>query len=173
MDYRIENAVMADATGIAVVNLQSWRETYPGIMPDSILDHLKLESFVTHWEKVISAEGCLLVVRMGDEVIGFAAGGKNHPSEGCETNAANACECELGAMYLLADYHGKGIGKALFNAFKANMRASGYRSKVLWVARENPSCDFYQYMGGKEIDAKVTTVCGVGIPVKAFFYELI
>ena len=173
MDYRIDNAVMADAEKIAVVNLQSWRETYPGIMPDSILDNLKLESFVTHWEKVISAEGCLLVVRIGDQLIGFAAGGKNHPSEGCETNAANACECELGAMYLLADYHGKGIGKALFKAFSAEMRASGYRSMVVWVASENPSCDFYRNMGGKEIDAKVTIVCGICIPVKAYCYELI
>ncbi|HQQ68345.1 MAG TPA: GNAT family N-acetyltransferase [Candidatus Cloacimonadota bacterium] len=172
MEYRIEKAVMADAAGIAAVNMQSWRETYPGIMPDSILDNLKLESFVPHWDKVISAEGCLLVVRMGDKVIGFAAGGENHPSDSCETNAANACECELGAMYLLADYHGKGIGKALFNSFTAEMRASGYSSMVLWVARGNPASGFYLSMGGKEIDAKVTTVCGVGIPVIAFRYEL-
>lgn len=173
MQYRIEKASKADAAKIAAVNMQSWRETYPGIMPQSILDNLKLESFLTHWEKVISAEGCLLVVKMGDDVIGFAAGGVNCPREGCETNMANACESELGAMYLLADYHKMGIGKALFNAFAAEMRASGYRSMVLWVAKKNPACDFYRSTGGKEIDAKITTVCGVGIPVIAYCYELI
>ena len=45
----IRTAVESDVEAIAHVHVASWRETYPGIMPQEILDGLREEQRVDQW----------------------------------------------------------------------------------------------------------------------------
>ncbi|MDZ4121473.1 MAG: hypothetical protein U1C33_03580, partial [Candidatus Cloacimonadaceae bacterium] len=73
----IRAAKASDAAAIAAVHIQSWLETYPGIMPKKRLDALNLESCTRNWESAIHRCDIILVAELEDRIVGFVAGGKN------------------------------------------------------------------------------------------------
>ena len=60
---------------------------------------------------------------------------------------------EMKRMYVLADYHGMGVGKALTEAFLGQAREMGYSSARLDSIRElDKALRLYQGFGFKEIE---------------------
>jgi len=171
-DYSLRKANPADASAMAAVHIKSWLETYSGIMPQKKLDSLNLEASTRNWTNAIESCEIVMVAEADGRVVGFVSGGKNRAQEGCETGLANLCDAELAAMYLLGDYHGLGIGRAMFQAFAQGLKELGYRKMAIWVAAKNHSSHFYQRMGGKLIDRKTLSVCEEDVPLEAYGYEL-
>jgi ribosomal protein S18 acetylase RimI-like enzyme len=64
---------------------------------------------------------------------------------------------EVGAIYCLDGYKGKGIGAALFRMGREHLRKSGFPAFYLWVLQDNPTVGFYRHMGG-ELSGKKKTV---------------
>jgi len=172
MKVTIRNAVPADAPSLAAVHIQSWLETYPGIMPQQKLDSLNMEASARNWSNAIATCEVVMVAKLDGRIIGFVSGGKNRLQEGCETGLANRCDAELAAMYMFAEFHGKGIGRAMFEAFTSRLSSLGYKQMAIWVAAKNSSIGFYQRMGGLLIDSRTLTVCGEQIPLLAYRCEL-
>lgn len=168
----IRTAVLSDSEGIAAVQIQSWWETYQGIMPQERLDGMSTERSTKHWQANISGAFTVLVAEVGGRIVGFLSGGDNYPYEGCETGLGNACDCELGALYLLQDFHGRGIGKALFKRFAELMKQEQRQSMIVWVAEKNQSTGFYAAIGGKLIDRKLLMICGEAIRVLGYQYDI-
>ena len=168
----IRPAVMADSVGIAAVNIQSWKETYPGIMPAQRIDGMNMESCAKHWQANIEGASYVLVAEVNGSIVGFASGGDNYQYQGCETGLGNACDCELGALYMLQQYHGRGIGKALFQQFTMQMRREQRKTMIVWVAEKNKSTEFYAAMNGELVDRKILLVCEEPIPVIGYQYTL-
>lgn len=171
-DVIVRIASFIDIAQIAKVHIQSWLETYPGIMPQRKLDSLNHESSERNWARTMESGGVFLVAEVEAEVVGFISGGENRSNEGCETGAGDACECELAAMYILREHHGKGVGKALYAAFTDRMVSLGYTSMVAWVAERNPACGFYARMGGERIDRRIINVMDTPVPVVAYRYAI-
>ncbi|MDP2173998.1 MAG: GNAT family N-acetyltransferase [Candidatus Cloacimonadaceae bacterium] len=172
MNHSIRLAKPEDANAIAKVHIQSWRETYPGIMPQKKIASLNIERGVLHWQNAIETSEAVFVALVEERVVGFVSGGKNRENSDCETGIGNACESELTAMYLLEECQGHGIGRALFEAFSAKMRSLGYKSMVSWCAEKNPATHFYQWMGGELVDRRIMIICEENIPVVAYRYWL-
>ncbi len=168
--YRIRIAVITDSEAIAAVHIQSWRETYPGIMPQQRLDSMSLERSTKHWQANISGAFTVLVAEVEGRIVGFASGGDNHENPDCETGIGNACDCELGALYLLQEFQGRGIGKALFNGFVELMKQEQRHTMIVWVAEKNISTGFYAAMGGELADRKILMVCEQPVPVLGYKY---
>jgi GNAT superfamily N-acetyltransferase len=161
-----------DIEAIARVHIQSWHETYPGIMPQQRLDSLSMERSTKHWQANISGAFTVLVAELDGRIVGFLSGGDNSEYQACETGLGNACDCELGALYLLQEFHGRGIGKALFNRFVELMQQDSRRTMIVWVAEKNRSTGFYTAMGGELVDRKILTVCEVPVPVLGYKYVI-
>ena len=172
MSVIIRNAVQTDAPALAAVHVQSWLETYPGIMPQQKLDSLNLDASGRNWSNAIATCDAVMVAELDGTIIGFVSGGKNRPQEGCETGLANLCDAELAAMYMCARHHGLGIGRAMFEAFVQELRKLGYSKMAIWVAALNRSTGFYKRMGGKLIDRKTLMVCEQEVPLEAYEYDL-
>ena len=168
--FSIRKAVVSDARGIAFVHIESWKETYPGIMPEEKIASLNTESCASHWESTLSNESNVYVAEVNGLIVGFVSGSKNRFQDNCETGFANNCECELAAIYLLKKYHHLGIGKALFERFVEIMIALGFKTMTVWVAEKNPSKDFYARMGGSLSDSKVLYVLNQPVPLVAYCY---
>lgn len=130
---QVRPAALADADGIARVHVESWRETYTGLIPDRFFDDHALEARRAMWRTVLALDpvpGRVVVAERVGEVVGFAfAGSAQHPdaSKGVEP----ARELHLFAIYVLASDHGVGTGHALLEA------ALDDRPAQLWVASEN------------------------------------
>ncbi len=141
--------------GKAYVHWRSWQEAYPGIVPQSYLDRFTLEKCETlafRWT------GNTLVAKDGDRVVGFAAWGEAR--DGDLTDAG-----EVSAIYVLAEYHGQGVGSQLM---RESLRLlSAFPRVAVWVLKDNErAISFYEKWGyrfdGREqtlqMDAPVTEV---------------
>src|SRR5690625_872372 len=117
-----------DAVAIARVHVDSWRSTYRGLLPDSVLANLSVEQRAATWrqaaETALVSEGrsCVLVAEdAGDGIIGFAAAGPER-EENTEYGG------ELYAIYLLERHQGRGVGYALASEAVDRLRAQGHES---------------------------------------------
>lgn len=142
----IREATVADAAGIARVHVESWRTTYPGIVPDEILAQLSIPARTERWEKTLSNLAApsftFVAVDDGGEVIGFAGGG---PAQDGDPDYPG----ELHAIYLLKPHQGQGIGRLLFQAVAARLAERGFGAMKLWALEANhPARRAYEALGG-------------------------
>ncbi|MDZ5471998.1 GNAT family N-acetyltransferase [Bacillus sp. 31A1R] len=136
----IERATELDAKGIASVHVQSWRETYRGIINQEFLDSLKEESRYELWKESLKSEqnGYAYVAKNeSGEIVGFA-------SFGVERTKKFGIEAELYAIYLLDGYKGQKVGSKLFYAGLQQILKLNLKSLMVWVLNENPSKRFYE-----------------------------
>src|SRR4051794_9171383 len=116
----IRSALPADAAAIALVHHTSWKETYPGLIPQPYLDSLDLGKRTAQWEgKLARGAQSVFVAELGGRVAGFASGGApQQPELGFES--------ELYAIYLLREAKGRGLGRELFERVADAMRSKGH-----------------------------------------------
>ncbi len=171
-DITIRKAEPQDIESVARVHIQSWRETYPGIMPQAKLDSMNLEASMRNWQNTLAGDSWFYVAEVEAEFCGFISGGVNRSNEGCSTGLADSCSAELAAMYILAKHHGKGIGRALYSTIAGKAISQGHKSMVAWVAEKNPACGFYAHMGGELVDSRIMMVMGCEVPLVAFRFML-
>ncbi|WP_290783259.1 GNAT family N-acetyltransferase [Exiguobacterium sp. UBA6309] len=134
---RIREARLEDASTIARVHIDVWRETYQGIIPDSYLAQLSYAKRTKQWEQALIDQRVYVAVS-GEGVVGFAQGGPNR---------RDAREGELYAIYVLQASQGQGLGKALFQRIAEDL--AEYEAMQVSVLRDNPACQFYERFGGQ------------------------
>lgn len=158
----IRKARPEDAQQIAWVHLESWKTTYPGIIPQAYIDGLKVENGAARWKTWLAEQTATVLVAEDEAVVfGFAAGGRPmHPVDGYDA--------ELASIYLLASQQKKGAGRALVWRLAEELLAQGFTSLVVWVLRENPACGFYRRMGGTVVAEKPIEIGGKTLPEVAF-----
>ncbi len=160
---RIREARPEDAPRIAWVHLESWRTTYPGIIPQAYIDSLTVENGTKNWqERLAAADGPIVFVAEDEAgIFGFAAGGAiMHPVEGFDG--------ELGAIYLLATHQQRAAGAALVRQIAGSLVEQGFASMAVWVLRDNPACRFYERMGGVRVAEQGIRIGGVTLPEVAY-----
>ncbi len=134
MGVLIRPATSDDAPAIAQVQVGSWRDTYPGIIPQAYLDSLDEQEFAARWRERLLAQPSMsiLVAERDGRPCGFAAGGALR-------RPLADYGGELYALYLLPDAHRQGMGSALFAEIRLNSRAAD-----AWVysvgALRKPAC---------------------------------
>lgn len=118
-------ATVADAEAAARMHLTCWREAYGPLVEQRLLDAALSDpaAWAARWRELIETGSRLLAVHR-DEVVGFAAAG---PARDLVPPAAT----ELHAIYLLAAWHGTGIGQALLD------EVLGDRAAYVWVLEGN------------------------------------
>jgi len=162
----IRRARVEDAAAIARVHVESWRSTYAGMLPERLL--LKLSS-ARHeqrwWRHVLGRfRGRHYVYVLEDEtagVVGFASGGASRDRE-------LAYHGEVYALYLLDEYHGRGLGRALFLRLAARLLRDCGSSLVVWVLGSNPSRFFYEAMGGARVAVRTERMGGAEVEEVAY-----
>jgi len=153
---RIREARLEDASAIARVHIDAWRETYQGIIPNTYLAQLSHAKRTKQWEQTL-IDQCVYVAVSGDEVVGFAQGGPNR---------SDAREGELYAIYVLQAYQGQGLGKALFQRIADDL--AEYETMQVAVLRDNPACRFYERFGGQVFEESMIERGGVELVQRVY-----
>ena len=94
-------------------------------------------------------------------VVGFAGGG---PARRAATGHAG----EVYTLYVEDDFHGLGIGRALFSALAAGLARDLGPSLVVWVLAGNPARFFYEALGGRPAGRRLGTLGGQAIEELAY-----
>ncbi|WP_312193907.1 GNAT family N-acetyltransferase [Exiguobacterium sp.] len=153
---RIREARLEDASTIARVHIDVWRETYQGIIPDSYLAQLSYAKRTKQWEQAL-VDQRVYVVELEDEVVGFAQGGPNR---------RDAREGELYAIYVLRASQGQGLGKALFQRIIEDL--AEYEAMQVSVLRDNPACQFYERFGGQVFEESMIERGGIELVQRVY-----
>ena len=137
----VRQAHVEDAKAMARIHVQSWQETYRGLIADEILDRPGfVEWRERFWAAALSDERYALnraAVAERDGMVGIAMAG---PPEESEAH----WPLQLFILYVLAADHGTGAGRDLLAAVIGNDDAA------LWVADPNPRAQaFYRKHGFK------------------------
>ena len=159
----IRAATSADIADLARVHVQSWRETYAGIVPQTYLDDLSPESRTEQWRRTLEFGNAVFVAEVADQIVGFAS---------CGAAMEEGYDGEVYALYLLKSQHGSGIGKALFEAALEALRSQGKRNVIVWVLADNPTRAFYQHMGGVQTLEKPIEIGGVTLLELGFAFTV-
>jgi GNAT superfamily N-acetyltransferase len=143
----IRAATCADAESIARVQVDTWRTTYRGLVPEAFLDAMSdTELAERHGNHLKESNIVIYVCEDGSNgIIGYTTGGP-------ERFGSKAFKGELYAIYLLQSYQRKGIGKKLFRAVVRSLIETDMNSMVVRVLAENPWRSFYKTLGGKLLD---------------------
>ena len=150
----IREAAPADAAGIARVHVESWRTTYPGIMPQEHLDALSVAEREQIWQERLSApcpSACTFVAETEGEIIGFVHGGK-------ERSGDPDYHAEIQTLYLLQSAQGLGLGRLLLTIAARHLRDSGFPALMLWTHVRNPARGFYEALGGAPVRTAQRTI---------------
>jgi GNAT superfamily N-acetyltransferase len=145
-EWNIRTAMIHDAAAIAEVHVESWKSTYAGIFPRTLLGDLSVEQRKCFWQDSLAVPSVITLVACGTGggVMGFITGGE-------ERTGQLHCEGEIYAIYLRQEAQRQGLGTLIVRRFVRELRTRGFASMAVWVVALNPSRDFYERLGGKVI----------------------
>jgi len=150
---RIRPATAQDAAALALIQVNSYRTAYAGLMPADYLAHFTLEEQEQDWRDLLAepAGDILLVAETdGGEIAGYALG---RPGP-VELPYAGAYDAELVALHVRRALQKQGVGRALVRAVARALHGQGCTSLVLFVLTGNPACAFYERLGGQLVGEK-------------------
>jgi ribosomal protein S18 acetylase RimI-like enzyme len=153
-----------DATGLAHVHVNTWRTAYKGIIHDEILAGLSLESSAQRWTERLGTpepKNFVWLIEIDGNVVGFSSGGPERDGDSVYLG-------EVYALYLLPEYQHRGLGRKLVEASARSLLADGMTNMLIWVLRENPSCRFYEAIGGKFVREREVDIRGQNLMEVAY-----
>jgi GNAT superfamily N-acetyltransferase len=150
-DVEIRGAAPADAAALAQLHVRTWREAYVHLLSARFLADLRADDRLPMWRSLLDDDpGSVHVADAGGELIGFAA---------TRAGAVGPRPLELWGIYLLAEWHGSGVGQRLLDA------AVGGRPSFLWVAADNARAHAFCRRNGFVTDGENAVVeAWEGIP---------
>ncbi|HUA99505.1 MAG TPA: GNAT family N-acetyltransferase [Terracidiphilus sp.] len=162
MEFTIRSAALEDAHAVARVQVESWRTTYPGIVPLAFLASLSVEASAQRWrEQLSSGNNPIFVAEDMGHPFGFASGGPlRSPIPGYDG--------ELYAIYLLRDSQRHGAGRRLVETIAGALRTRGFHGMAGWVLARNPAVGFYKALGGVQIARQPIAIGGAELEELAF-----
>ena len=146
----------ADAAALGRLHVDSWRESYAGLVPDRMLDDLSAEARAAMWGSVLADPAAfggtaVYVAESGGAMVGFGACGGQRD----EALKAAGFGGEFGAIYVLRSHQRAGAGRRLMGLMSRRLLDRGLSGAALWVLRENLAARrFYERLGGAVVGEK-------------------
>ena len=161
MNIVYEKATEDDAYSIRYIGAYSWKETYTGLVPDDYLEY-KIEHFEdkVEREKEFIRNTNYFVAKVDNKAVGFVVFGKSEDTKYSDYGY-------LGALYLLKDYQGYGIGKKLFEIALNGLKELGYSKMIFECMKGNNTINFYKKYSAEVIDTIDFSLNSGDLTVKA------
>jgi GNAT superfamily N-acetyltransferase len=154
-------ATVEDAAAIGRVHVESWRTTYPGLLPDSYLASMDAADHAARWARLLGQRGSrhlALVAEEDGELVGFASAGPDRDGD-------RTYDGELYAIYLLERVQGRGVGRGLVESAADGLVQRGMTGMRVWVLRDNrPARGFYEHLGGQYLRERTLEFDQVVVP---------
>jgi len=161
---QIRQARQGDAADVARVYMESWHDTYPGVLPSSLLRAMTPKGQTARWEASICTQGreaVLVAESVREGIVGMA-------SLGGSRDGGVGFDGEVYTLYVDPSYYGRGVGRTLLKGAFVVLRKKGMSSCVIWAHAHNNARFFYEAMGGRLIAERTATMMGEPVPEVAF-----
>jgi ribosomal protein S18 acetylase RimI-like enzyme len=191
-------AIAADAAAIARIDVECWRATYAGILPDKLLIGLSESERRRVWTSYIAQHSGDILVgtdaegqvqgfgncgRARDAFARFAfrgaddfalsadrSAGRTAPDRGSGSRRGDPSPDtgEVFTLYVATDFQGRGLGRELLLALFGRLVRRKLASAVIWVLRDNPSRFFYERLGGRLVGHRALKLAGATVAAAAY-----
>jgi ribosomal protein S18 acetylase RimI-like enzyme len=165
----VRTARPEDAADLARIYIESWQDTYAGVISHTLLSAMSLKAHTARWQASIKTMdrygGTVLVAEdQNFGVIGLCSLGRAR-------DGGLGFEGEVYTLYVDPAFLGRGAGRALlcgaFEAFKDRK----LRSCLIWAHARNNACFFYEAMGGRRVATRTTRLMGELTPEIGFGWK--
>ena len=142
----VRQARLGDARDIGRIEVETWRTTYAGMLPDRVLLGMSEHRQTASWAGFLRHRpGDVFVAEDGGpdhRLLGF---GNCGPQRTTRFDYAG----EVYTLYVAPEAQGSGLGRQLLLSLFTRLVHCGHGSALIWVVRANPSRFFYERLGGK------------------------
>ena len=165
----VRTARPEDAADLARIYIESWQDTYAGVISHALLSAMSLKAHTARWQATIKA-----MDRHGAAVL-VAEDANFGPLGLCSLGRARdrglGFEGEVYTLYVDPVFMGRGAGRALLcGAFEA-LKDRKLRSCLIWAHARNNACFFYEAMGGRRVATRTTRLLGELTPEIGFGWK--
>ena len=165
LDYAISPAGPADAAELARVHVRSWRETYPGLLPQMALNRMNANAHARRFRHELTrakAGQVTLIAEGADGAVGYVSGA-------LLTGDGRAADAEVFTLYVVRAAQHVGVGRALLAGAARVLQAEGAKSLMLFVlTRNDPARRFYERLGGEAFAEAASHGWGEGLTETAY-----
>ncbi len=161
----VRSARPEDAADLARIYIDSWQDTYAGVIAHSLLGAMSHKSHTARWQASIKSGGTVLIVedpRIGP--IGLC-------SLGVARDGTLGLEGEIYTLYVDPAFLGRGAGRALMAGAFEGFKDRKLRSCLIWAHAKNNACFFYEAMGGVRVATRTTRLLGELTPEIGFGWK--
>jgi len=158
----IRPARPADAPAVARVYLESWQDTYPGALSNTLLANMSIGGQTGRWRAAICQGEHVLVAE--HERHGVVA----MTSFGATRDRSFSFDGEVYTLYVDPSFLGQGAGSKLLEAAFSALGRQGCRSCIIWAHAKNNARFFYEAMGGRIVAERTERMMGDPVPEVAF-----
>ncbi len=165
----VRTARPEDAAELARIYIESWQDTYAGVISHALLSAMSLKAHTARWQATIKT-----MDRYGASVL-VAEDAHFGPVGLCSLGRARdrglGFEGEIYTLYVDPAFLGRGAGRALLcGAFEA-LKDRKLRSCLIWAHARNNACFFYEAMGGHRVATRTTRLMGELTPEIGFGWK--
>jgi L-amino acid N-acyltransferase YncA len=140
MSYTLRDATVRDAEALAVLHVQTFRETHGGGPP--------VATRLGQWEQILGkadpADFTLIVEEPGGAMVGFARGTRHD-------GAIPGYQGTLNKIYVLRRCHRQGLGRLLVCQVARRFVSQDVNSMLLFGDARSPSNGFYEHLGAERL----------------------
>ncbi len=170
MPIVIREAHIDDSKGIATVNLVTWQKSYRDFFPSDKLDNYSIEENTQAWKDRIQSVNPNVFFYIAEDVdsgiVGFATGGK----AGLFDKLGNS-DCEIFAIYVLNEYHRRGIGTALVQRLLKIFQSKEWKTMIIWTLKHSIFRAFYEKLGGIPRISKEYEKWGIKLELSGYVWD--
>jgi len=145
MDVIIREATSADIANLASLHVRTFNETHAPILMDGPTFEVREYQWRQSFESSDRSWFCFVIEDANGELIGFAKGQRyahpDHPEFAGELNK----------IYLLREYHRRGLGRRILGCVARRFLSQGISSMLLFGDAGNPSNRFYEALGAERL----------------------
>src|SRR5688500_7921309 len=143
----IREATAADIPALAELHVKAWNATYPRVKSPPTRE-LRERQWHDAFRVRDGSWVCFLIEDRDGKLIGFAKGKKYQHSDLPQFSG------ELNKIYVLKEYHRRGLGRRLVGHVVRWFLDQGIASMVLFAEPDIPSCRFYDALGAENVFAR-------------------
>lgn len=146
-------AAVADAQAMAIINVETWIDTYTGLIDEEFLATLSIEKRTSDWQRICSQitenNPTIVAFNEDDTILGYCGGGKSR---------VNGYDGEVYALYVHPQYQKLGVGKILIEEFFKLTQHCQWQTICVRVLAGNPARGFYERIGAKFVRPESITL---------------
>jgi GNAT superfamily N-acetyltransferase len=163
----IRNPRIDEVSALATVHIQSWKETYAGILPAAYLDNLRWQDRLPTWRRAIADPDRHVAAAFDDDAaVAVSLAG---PTTEFDSAIAGG---QLYVIYVLKSHQRRGLGRRLLASAAEYWRAQGGdRLGLLVLAANHGASAFYEAVGGRSETTQKCTVAGIEIEETLYVFD--